>query len=324
MPSSKVTPIDEIKQRRRQLKTQKRLRSLAAIWRTGVLMGLTGSLAWGLTLPDWVIYQPSQVKIVGNQLLGTPAIQELLPVTYPESLLRLDPEAIIRGLGQTLPVQRVTIARQLFPPTLIVGINERLPVAMVVCDRCVVNSPAKISQGPASLWMIDAQGQVAPRTSYDNSQLQPQAEYPKILGYFVPQAGGSANTWEIGPERQRQWQTLYPLLTTADVGLSQIDWRNSENLILQTRLGRVYLGAYSERLPTQLAALKRLQQLPQYLNPQQLVHIDLVNPDEPLLQMKTAVIRPNATNPGNTSTPTSPSPRPNAPASPSPSPTAEP
>ncbi len=309
MPSSKVTSIDEIKQRRKQLKTQKRLRSLAAIWRTGVLLGLTGSLAWGLTLPDWNIHQPSQVKIVGNQLLNTQAIQDLLPLTYPQSLLRLNPEGIIRGLGQTLPVQRVTIARQLFPPTLIVGMTERPPVAMVVCDRCQVESPTNLVQGPASLWMMDAQGQIAPRTSYNKGQLEPQAKYPKVLGYFIPRPNAPKNVWQIDPERQREWQTFYPLLAATDVGLTQIDWRNQNNIVLQTRFGRVHLGAYSERISNQLAALKRLAQLPQYLNPAQLVHIDLVNPDEPILQMKTTVVRPTTSNsprPGPTYSPPPP------------------
>ncbi|AFY62498.1 cell division protein FtsQ/DivIB [Synechococcus sp. PCC 6312] len=314
MPSSKVTAIDSIQQRRKQLKNQKRLRSLANIWRTGVLMGLTGSLAWGLTLPDWMIHQPSQVTIIGHKLLKTEAIQALLPVRYPQSLLRLNPQGIIQGLEATLPVQRVTIARHLFPPTLIVGIDERLPVAMVLCERCRIKSPANLEQGPASIWMLDAQGLVAPRTSYVNDQLQSPASYPKLRGYFVPSQAGSRSIMEIDPQRQKEWQTLFPLVAGLDMDVKEIDWQNPRNIILQTRFGPVHLGAYSPRLPAQLAALKRLEQLPQYLNPQQLVYIDLVNPDEPLLQMKTTVVRPNQSKPNQARnsppTPSSPSPTP--------------
>lgn len=297
MPSSKVTAIDSIQARRKQLKTQKRLRSLASIWRTGVLMGLTGSLAWGLTLPDWIIHQPSQVKIVGNKLLKTDAIQELLPVSYPQSLLRLNPQDIIRGLEVTLPVQRVTIARHLFPPTLVVGIDERLPVAMVVCERCRLKSPANLEQGPASLWMIDDQGLVAPRTSYANDFLQPQAKYPQLRGYFIPSSTNGAKIMEIDPQRQEEWQIMFPLLAGLDMDVKEIDWQNPRNIILKTQFGPVHLGPYGPRLPDQLAALKRLEQLPQYFNPQQLVYIDLINPNEPLLQMKTTVVRPNQNNP---------------------------
>lgn len=271
-------------------------------------MGLTGSLAWGLTLPDWIIHQPSQVKIVGNTFLKTEAIQALLPVSYPQSLLRLNPQGIIHGLEVTLPVQRVTIARHLFPPTLVVGIDERSPVAMVVCERCRLKSPANLEQGPASLWMIDAQGLVAPRTSYVNDQLQPQANYLQLRGYFVP-SQGSAAMMEIDPQRQQAWQTMFPLVAGLDMNVQEIDWQNPGNIILQTRFGPVHLGAYGPRLPAQLAALKRLEQLPQYLNPQQLVYIDLINPDEPLLQMKTTVIRPNQSNPAQArNTPLSPPP----------------
>lgn len=78
-----TTAHDAIRERRRQLQSKRRWRQLAGLWRTSVLLTLTGGLVWGLTLPDWVIRRPEQVVIRGNQLLKTEALQAQLPLEYP-------------------------------------------------------------------------------------------------------------------------------------------------------------------------------------------------------------------------------------------------
>lgn len=280
---------DAIRERRRQLQSKRRWRQLAGLWRTMVLLGLTGGLVWGLTLPDWIIRRPDQVQIRGNVLLKTTAIQAQLALDYPQSLLRLQPQPLIQSLEATLPLQRVTIARQLFPPQLIVEVQERLPVAVTTCRQCLVISEGGQPQGPASRWFIDATGAVAPSTSYQATALNP-APTLMIQGYFVAVSTPSRpNVLAVSRDRQQQWQQLYRLLQRQSLPIIAIDWRNEQNLIVQTPLAPVHLGAVqwnSHVLEQQLMALVNLQQLPDYLDPRQIVFIDLVNPQEPLVQMR--------------------------------------
>lgn len=290
-PSRQSATIDEaIRERRRQLQSKRRWRQLAGLWRTTVLLGLTGTLVWGLTLPHWVIRRPAQVQIRGNTLLKTTAIQAQLALGYPQSLLRLKPQPLIQRLEATLPLQRVTIARQLFPPQLIIEVQERLPVAVTTCSHCFVRSEGGQTQGPASRWFIDAAGAVAPSTSYQATALSLAPKLIVIQGYFVAVSKSPRlNLLAVSRKRQHQWQYLYRLLQRQSLPITGIDWRNDQNLVVQTPLAPVHLGALqwnSTTLEQQLIALANLQQLPQYLDPRQITFIDLVNPQAPLVQMR--------------------------------------
>ncbi|MFN3679355.1 cell division protein FtsQ/DivIB [Thermosynechococcus sp.] len=284
-----TTAHDAIRERRRQLQSKRRWRQLAGLWRTSVLLALTGGLVWGLTLPDWIIRHPDQVVIRGNQLLKTEALQAQLPLEYPESLLRLRPQEIIHALETTLPLQRVTIARQLFPPTLIVEVQERKPVAVATCNQCWVMSETGQLQGPASRWLVDSLGFVAPLGSYRASALKSLPTL-QLQGYFVPvKDPPRPQTLAVDGDRQQQWQQIHQILQQQDLPITGLDWRNKQNLIVQTPLAPVHLGVVQWHSPTfrkQLSALASLRQLPQYLDPQQIVFVDLVNPDEPLVQLR--------------------------------------
>ena len=62
--------------------------------------------------------------------------------------------------------------------------------------------------------------------------------------------------------------------------------RDDSNLILTTELGVVYFGTYKPTLfSTQLETLDRLRLLPEKLNPQSVKHIDLNQPNDPILEM---------------------------------------
>ncbi|MDG2991881.1 FtsQ-type POTRA domain-containing protein [Candidatus Synechococcus calcipolaris G9] len=312
---SNPSSIDAIHQRRRELKGKRRLRLLSGIWRTSFLLTLTGGLIWGLTLPDWMLRRPDQVRIRGNQLLRTEAIQAQLPLNYPQSLLRLDPQTLVQSLETALPLQRVTISRQLFPPTLIVEVQERFPVAITTCDRCTLVSPNGLSQGPSSRWYVDGAGMAAAVASY---QAEAIADPPPltVVGYLLPLSPPPETiprAVALPQERQQQWQQLFSHLGEAEVPITTIDWRKPENLIVQTALGSVHLGAYGtqlqenhqtlpyaimgDRLREQLRALNSLKELPTFVDTSQLLHIDLVNPAEPLLQMKTATVKPPSPQP---------------------------
>lgn len=298
---------DSILSRRRQLRGKKRVDTLIGIWRTLAIAGLAGLGLWATTLPEWIIRRPDQVIIKGNKLLSTSAIQALLPLRYPQSLLELRPQLIATTLEAVAPISKTTITRQLFPPRLIIEVGERSSVAVSQCNvsdtqgRCtLVQSVAQsqpLLQGPANLWLIDSQGTAVPLESY----VQPQASLPnptlKVLGLFsgAPEqaAQGSEpaptaifNPVKIEPNRKLEWAALYEALRQNPIKVSVVDWRSTSNLVLETELGTVFLGPYTSQFPRQLKALDQMRKLPQLISRTQIDHIDLNNPDQPVVQMR--------------------------------------
>jgi cell division protein FtsQ len=312
------SPLEEsILSRRKQLRGKKRLDTLIGIWRTLAIASLAGLGLWATTLPEWIIRRPNQVIVRGNKLLSTAAIQALLPLKYPQSLLELQPQLIASTLESVAPISKTTLTRQLFPPRLIVEVVERSPVAVSQCSptepqyRCTLIHPIPkgqpLLQGPANLWMIDSQGTAVPLASFlppqsslpNPSLLTPSLPNPtlRVWGLFAAapdladQASDRASTpisnpVKIEPHRQRDWATLYEMLRQNPVKVSEIDWRSPQNLILQTELGTVFLGPYNTQFPRQLKALDQIRKLPQLISRAQIDHIDLNNPEHPVVQMR--------------------------------------
>lgn len=289
--------LDLIRDRRRQLRQQRRLKLLQAGWRTLAIISLAGGLVWAATLPEWTIRQPKQVLIQGNQGLATETIRAFLPLAYPQFLLRLPLEEIAQTLESNTPVEKVTVTRQLFPPRLIVEVQERDPVAVVRCNRCILQpSGSNLPQlGPANLWLLDQQGTLIPLESYP--ALRKSGKVPKLsVGGLLrqPQPSSTPQTQGtpvvIDPQRQTQWPQIYQALTQSPVKISKIDWRDQNNMILVTDMGKVYLGSERAKLPRQLETLNQMRNLPKYVNQNQLIYINLKNPDRPLLKVKNTTL----------------------------------
>lgn len=311
--------LDPVLHRRKQLRYQRRLKFLQASWRTFAISGLAGGLIWAAHLPEWVIHRPSQVSIKGNQLLSTQAIQSLLPLAYPQNLIRLRPEAIAKVLESKAPIDKVTITRRLFPPSLTVAVQERYPVAVIPCPDnhyCSTGnlraSAAKTTASPpasrSAVWLLDSRGTIMPLENYPS--LQDAAKRPKLTVLGVLQAGtrdpdvsnapasqrGSTTQISmlqpkqasivVDKQKQPQWPPLYQAVRRSPVKISQIDWQDSSNLILKTELGIVHLGPYSSKFTDQLQALDQMRKLSKYLSSNQVRYINLENPEHPIIQLK--------------------------------------
>src|SRR4028119_1149443 len=116
--------------RRKKLRRERRVKSFQAIWRSLFVGGMATSLVWAITLPEWVIRQPEQVVIEGNHFLSSQAIRSLLPLSYPQSLLRVQPQALAKSLESQAPIAKAIVSRQLLPPGLTIQVKERRPVAI--------------------------------------------------------------------------------------------------------------------------------------------------------------------------------------------------
>ncbi len=248
----------ELTQRRSVLRRDRRIKQIKSVWRTLAISGLLGGLLWGATQPAWVVRESGQINVTGNQLLTTPAIQSLLKISYPQTLLEIKPEALAQQLEAHPTISDAKVTRSLFPPSLTVQVTERIPVAVAL---------TKTTPG-----LIAADGVWIPQQSYNP---------PNSTSFKMPKLKVRGQIEEYQPH----WSQLYQAVNSLEVKVSEIDWQNSDNLILKTELGVIHLGAYSSKLSDQLRRLEEMRRLSTKVNPQDVAYIDLTNPANPFLQM---------------------------------------
>ncbi len=263
----------DLAQRRQKIRRQRQIKFIQAIWRTLAISGIAGGLLWVALQPIWVLDTPKQIVIKsGDQLLSEAAIQSLLVISYPQSLWRIQPDAIADSLEQQPTIAQATVTRRLFPPGLNIEIQERVPVA-------IAHSPQK--QSPVGL--LDATGVLIPLEKY--TLVNPQIRLPnlKVVG---------------SPEQYRSyWSQLYPSLTQSPVKITEIDGQDPTNLILKTELGNVHLGAITPQLTEQIQILAQMRYLSAKIDFSQIKYIDLKNPASPLVHMNQSNAKLNSQSP---------------------------
>jgi len=263
---TEVSPVsrDQLHSRRKVLRRQRRLHIGKSLWRFLAMSGLTAAIFWGTTRPIWLIHSPAQVNITGNQLLSEAALQSLMPLEYPQSLLEVEPEVVAQQLRQRAPITNAEVTRQFLPPRLNVQVQERVPVAVVLPTggEDDPNSTQFLQAG-----LIDAEGAWMPKSSFWLAKASAKLPTLRLRG--------------LQPQYQRYWPQLYNTIRNSPVAIREIDWRDPSNLVLHTDLGMVYLGPYTPDLEQQLATLDRMRNLPEQLAGAQVTHIDLSNPDSP-------------------------------------------
>jgi len=263
----------ELEQRRQKLRRQRQVKIVQAIWRTLAVSGMTGGLLWTGSQPIWVLSAPKQIVISGNKIIPEQSIQSLLKLSYPQSLLKIEPTTVEVILEQQPAIEDAKVSRRLFPPGIVVQVKERIPVALTqppIVKNQNVNGSSK--QPPEGL--LDANGVWMPLESY--TSLTRHLKIPSLKIIALPE------------QYQSWWRQLYQALSQSPVKVMEIDCQDPSNFILKTDLGVVHLGADTSRINEQLKVLAQMRQLPSKLNPKQIEYIDLKNPDAPIVQMKDA------------------------------------
>ena len=290
-----IAPVSrtELAQRRKHLRKQRRNQLLQTSWRSVVIMGLAAGMVWVIAQPNWVIRQAEQVTIEGNRFLATQTIRSILPIQYPQSLMKIQASEISQALTTKAPIAEVTVERHLFPPSLVIKVREREPVAQVFLStnptnpaqpKDVKNPPDKSGEKPAEksiekstladrpYGFLDENGMLLPLESYSNLTQDMKMPDLKVIG---------------DPDLyRRQWNALYPIVRRSPVKIDLIDWQNFSNLKLKTELGMVHVGSLGRLFPSQVRALDKMRQLPNRLPPAQIDYIDLRNPSAPMVQLK--------------------------------------
>ncbi|NJL44791.1 MAG: FtsQ-type POTRA domain-containing protein [Leptolyngbyaceae cyanobacterium SM2_3_12] len=196
-----VSPVsqDQLHSRRQGLRRRRRLSIGQTLWRFLALSGLTTAVFWGSTRPIWLIQTPQQINVTGNTLLTDTAVQSLIPIDYPQSLFKVEPDVIAQQLHQRGPIVTAEVTRQLLPPRLNVKVQERVPVALVLA----VETPAvtdDTDQATDEQYLqsgfIDAQGAWMPRSSFTVAEGSAQLPALQVRG--------------LKPQYQRYWPQVLP------------------------------------------------------------------------------------------------------------------
>jgi cell division protein FtsQ len=253
---------DQVKQRRRQLRRQRRVRVVKSLWRFGCMSGILAGVGWIVTRPDWTISQPAQIRIQGHRYLSDTAIRSMLAIKYPQPMMLLSPAQLTSVLLKHGSIASATIDRRLLPPRLLVQIEDRPPVAQIIQAE---------SQSP--LAFLDERGTQIPISSYRT----PVQQAAPRLRVILPAQGICPN-----------WTQLYQAVHSSPVLIGIINCRNSQNLVLQTEAGEVRLGSLGDRqrLMNQIQQLDLLRDWRKHTNSLDVDYLDLENPHAPKFHLK--------------------------------------
>ncbi|MEM1425961.1 MAG: FtsQ-type POTRA domain-containing protein [Cyanobacteria bacterium P01_H01_bin.130] len=278
---TQIRPIsrERLVERRSQLKRRRQTRVLWGGWQSLAAIALLGGTGWLITAPIWVVRSPAQIDVEGNTHLEADQIRQLLGLTYPQSLWRLEPEAIAASLKARAPLNEVTVTRRLLPPGLTVQVQELQPVAVVQLSpgtETASPSPGTLEPDtpqPGTVGLIDRNGEWI-----DIARYQQAGEGERSL----PPLKLVASQAQIA----QQWPDLYRQIKLSPVRISAIQWQDANNLILETEIGTVHLGPLGPQLGDQLTRLAQLRSLPDQLSASNTpnYYVDLRDPNTPILQ----------------------------------------
>jgi cell division protein FtsQ len=253
---------EQVKQRRRQLRRQRRVRAVKSLWRFGCMSGILAGVAWVANQPNWTISKPEQIRIQGNRYLSDATIRSMLAIRYPQPMMQLAPEQLTARLLKQGSISSAKIDRGLLPPRLLIQIEDRPPVAQVLRAE---NQPP--------LTFLDESGTQIPVSSY---LTHVQQATPR-LRVLISERGMCPS-----------WPQLYQAVHSSPVLIGLIDCRNPQNSILQTEVGKVRLGSIGDRqrLLGQIQQLDLLRDWRKHTNLLEVDYLDLENPHAPKLQLK--------------------------------------
>lgn len=258
---------DQLRERRRSLRRQRRLGIAQILWQVLALSGLTAGVFWGATRPVWFIRSADQILVEGNQLLSDEAIRSLVTIDYPKPLLQLKPDVIVQQLETRAPIVQASVERHLLPPTLEIRVEERIPVAIALPPTTAPNPEVSYIQ----LGFIDAEGVWIPQSSFTLAEDAPELPALKVRG--------------MQEEYRPYWPELYQAILQSPVKITELDWQDSNNLILHTELGLVHIGLYTDRFMEKLVILDQMRNLTGQVDRKQIAYIDLSDPEMPSVQM---------------------------------------
>ena len=189
----------DLEGRRKKLRKQRRKKIIQTVWQSFALVSLTGGLLWATVQPTWLVKTEQDVKVSGNQLLSADKIQSLLPLSYPQSVWKIEPSHIAQSLQKQPLIAHASVTRRLFPPGLIVEVIERVPVAIV--------QKTQASDEKTPLLLLDATGVLIDVDTKNLKTLKAGLPNLKVIG---------------SPDQYREfWGMLYEAVSKSSVEITK-------------------------------------------------------------------------------------------------------
>jgi cell division protein FtsQ len=270
-PVSNAAARQALLQRRAELRKRRRLKVAFGGWRVLATGAIAAATAWAIASPVWVLRSGADVRVEGNRLIDRDTILRLAALDYPQSLWRIQPDAIAAAIEARAPIAEATVRRELLPPGLTVRVRELVPVA-VLQNRPVPLASAT-GKPPSPLGLIDERGRWIDFERYRSLQPPPPLPPLKVIVDRYSQF-------------QPLWPQLYAQIRLASVPIREIHWRTPNQLELVTDHARIDCGPYGDQFVDQLNAIARLGNLEGRLPPGQAARIDLRDPATPILDLQ--------------------------------------
>ena len=255
-------PLPPGVERRRRLRQERRQERLIQLWRLVFFLLTATGLSWLLLTLGWSLRSETQIQISGSKRMDQKVVVKAAGLTFPQSLLSIEPGQIEALLMQELPVQKASVQRHLFPPGLEIQLVERRPIA-----AATRMGPKGIEQG-----MVDRKAQWMPMDMA--RQGEKPASSVKVEGWIANRRAVIARILE---QRDLLGRPLKTIVVEPAGGVS---------LRIET-LGLVYLGANDALLDQQFKTIALLNQsLPPNLRGASSEGLDLSDPSQPELKLR--------------------------------------
>ena len=247
---------------------QEQRQSRIALWRSCFIIGCVLSLGFLSRSSFWQIKDLTQIKLEGDRLVGEQTINNVLNFDYPQLIWSVNVVDLAQKIESIPSVEVANINRQIIPPRLIVSLQERVPKAIAT------------SQG--QMGFLDAQGEWVEQEFYTNmDSTKNSSSLGDIANFSLPKLV----VHNYQPNYRKSWVNLYELISLyPELKVNQVQWNQSGNLFLQTKIGKVSLGTNPSRLEKQFEIMLKLQNLSDRVNNDRIAYIDLSNPDVNLIQ----------------------------------------
>ncbi|MEA5420516.1 FtsQ-type POTRA domain-containing protein [Spirulina sp. CCNP1310] len=263
------TTSQDLKLRRHRLKRRRQLRILQTLWRSLLLSAMAGGTLWLVTRPNWVISDPQQITVLGNEYLSTASVRSLVPLDYPQPLLEIQPQVLRQAIEAQSPITQAIVTRRLLPPGLTIEVQERRPVALVKPGSKTSIHGFK----PDGEGLVDDQGFWLPYSSYTDLAEMPELPTLTVIG--------------LSDHSREDWPAIYSHLARSATEIFEIDFQTPSNIILNTELGNVHLGTYHpRRFEQQMQVLAEMRTLPTHIQPSNIDYIDLQSTEAPAIQLR--------------------------------------
>jgi cell division protein FtsQ len=228
-----------------------------ALWRACLVIGCAISLCLLLTQPYWQIKHQTQIQINGTKLLSKNTVYNALKFDYPQLIWTINGLNLMQKIESIPSVEATNITKQIIPPQLIISLQEKKPVALATFHEKV--------------GFLDLDGQWIAQEFYENINTNLALPKLQVLNY--------QNRY------QEPWKTIYQLISLhPELKITTVQWDESSNLFLHTKIGTVFLGGDLSQLKRQFKIMLQLQNLPAYVDNSQIAYIDLSNPNLNVIQ----------------------------------------